>query len=81
MIKTTVDQIDKADAMKRLIPVVTAATMALTGATSATTVTYVETVIRADGSKVVTTTKVVTPSDVKVRRVSLQQSMVRSIRR
>ncbi|RLJ59002.1 hypothetical protein BCF46_1144 [Litoreibacter meonggei] len=67
--------------MKRLIPFVAAATMALTGAVSAKTVTYVEIVTRADGSKVVMTTKVARPTDIMVRRVSLQRSLVRSMRR
>ena len=64
--------------MKRLIPVAAAAMMALTGAASAKTVTYVETVTRADGTQVVTVTKVVMPSDIVVTRASLQRSLLRS---
>lgn len=64
--------------MKRLIPVAAATMMALTGAASAKTVTYVETVTRADGTQVVTVTKVVMPSDIVVTRASLQRSLLRS---
>lgn len=64
--------------MNRLIPLVAAASLALVGAASAKTVTYVEIVTRADGSKVITTTKVVVANDATVTRASLQQSLLRS---
>ena len=64
--------------MKRLIPLATVAALALTSAASAKTVTYVETVTRADGSQVVTITKVVLPSEILVTRASLKRSLLRS---
>ncbi len=67
--------------MKRLIPLAIVTAMALTSAANAKTVTYVETVTRADGSKIVTTTKVILPSDIQVTHGSLQKSLLRSILR
>jgi hypothetical protein len=64
--------------MKRLIPLAAVAAMALTAAASAKTVTYVETVTRADGTQVVTITKVLMPSEIKVTRASLERSLLRS---
>ncbi|SHF77411.1 hypothetical protein BDE40_0542 [Litoreibacter halocynthiae] len=64
--------------MKRLIPLAAVAALALAGAASAKTVTYVETVTRADGSQVVTITKVRVPSEVQVTRASLERSLLRS---
>ncbi|SFR44232.1 hypothetical protein [Litoreibacter janthinus] len=64
--------------MNRLIPLALAATMALAGAASAKTVKYVETVTRADGSRIVTITTVLMPSDIVVTRASLERSLLRS---
>ena len=63
--------------MKYLIPLAAAALMMMSSATSAKTVTYVETVTRADGSKVITYTTVKLPTAVTVTRASLQQSVLR----
>ena len=64
--------------MTRLIPLVAAATLALCSAASAKTVTYVETVTRADGSQIVTITKVIVPSEAIVTRASLERSLLRT---
>ena len=64
--------------MIRLIPLVAAATVALCSAASAKTVTYVETVTRADGSQIVTITKVIVPSEAIVTRASLERSLLRT---
>ena len=73
-----VNKFEKVNAMKRLIPLAAVAALALAGAASAKTVTYVETVTRADGSQVVTITKVRVPSEVQVTRASLERSLLRS---
>ncbi|WP_394198336.1 hypothetical protein [Litoreibacter albidus] len=64
--------------MTRLIPLVAAATVARCSAASAKTVTYVETVTRADGSQIVTITKVIVPSEAIVTRASLERSLLRT---
>lgn len=64
--------------MKNLMTLALVATCALGSAAAAKTVTYIETVTRADGTRVVTITKVRETSDVKVTRATLQQSLLRS---
>lgn len=64
--------------MKRLMIFAVAASCALGSAAAAKTVTYVESVTRADGTRIVTITKVREPSKIKVTRASLKQSLLRS---
>lgn len=64
--------------MKNLMTLALVVTCALGSAAAAKTVTYVETVTRADGTRIVTITKVSETSELKVTRASLQQSLLRS---
>lgn len=67
--------------MTRLMILAVAATCAFGSAAAAKTVTYVETVTRADGTRVVTITKVKQPSEAVVTKASLKRSLLRSIQR
>lgn len=63
--------------MKKLMTLAIVASCAFGSAAAAKTVTYIETVTRADGSKIVTITKVREPA-LKVTKASLRQSLLRS---
>ncbi|PTX55377.1 hypothetical protein C8N43_0010 [Litoreibacter ponti] len=63
--------------MKKLMTLAVIASCALGAAAQAKTVTYIETVTRADGTRIVTITKVQEPS-LTVTKASLNRSLLRS---
>jgi len=64
--------------MKTLMTLAVVAACTFGAAATAKTVTYVETVTRADGTKIITITKVRAPSSPSVTRASLKKSLLRS---
>lgn len=71
-------QLDWNFEMRALTTLALIASCAFGSAAAAKTVTYIETVTRADGTRIITITKVRERGEVNVTRASLEQSLLRS---